>query len=39
MPLAQKQKYADYVIDNSGTREETLSQTHGVYESLRRLQS
>lgn len=39
MPLAQKRNYADYVIDNSGTREDTLRQTEAVYESLRRLQA
>ena len=39
MPLTQKRIYADYVIDNSGTREETARQTQAVYESLRRLQS
>ena len=39
MPLTQKRNYADYVIDNSGTREETARQTQAVYESLRRLQS
>lgn len=39
MPLTQKRNYADYVIDNSGTREDTARQTRAVYESLRRLQS
>ncbi|MDQ6701037.1 MAG: dephospho-CoA kinase [Acidobacteriota bacterium] len=39
MPLTQKRNYADYVIDNSGTREDTARQTQAVYESLRRLQS
>ena len=39
MPLTQKRTYADYIIDNSGTREETARQTQAVYESLRRLQS
>jgi len=37
MPLAEKRKYADYVIDTSGTKEETLQQTEEVYTSLRRL--
>jgi dephospho-CoA kinase len=36
-PLEQKMKYADYVIDTSGTRENTLSQTQAVYRSLRSL--
>ena len=37
MPLAEKRKYADYVIDTSGTKEETLRQTREVYNSLRSL--
>ena len=37
MPLEEKVKYADYVIDTSGTKESTLEQTRAVYESLRRL--
>jgi dephospho-CoA kinase len=37
MPLAEKRKYADYVIDTSGAKEETLRQTGEVYHSLRRL--
>ena len=35
MPLAEKRKYADYVIDTSGAKEETLRQTQEVYNSLR----
>lgn len=35
MPLAEKRKYADYVIDTSGSKEETVEQTRRVYESLR----
>lgn len=35
MPLPEKQKFADYVIDNSGSKEETLRQTREVYQSLR----
>jgi dephospho-CoA kinase len=35
MPLAEKVKRADYVIDTSGTKENTLRQTEQVYESLR----
>jgi dephospho-CoA kinase len=37
MPLAEKVQYADYVVDTSGTKENTLAQTHEVYASLRRL--
>jgi dephospho-CoA kinase len=35
MPLDEKRKYADYVIDTSGTKEETLRQTNEVYHCLR----
>ncbi len=35
LPLSEKIKRADYVIDTSGTKEETLRQTERVYESLR----
>jgi dephospho-CoA kinase len=34
MPLADKIKYADYVIDTSGAKENTLEQTRDVYQSL-----
>ena len=37
MPLEEKVKYADFVIDTSGTKENTLQQVRTVYESLRRL--
>lgn len=37
MPLEEKVKYADYVIDTSGTKDQTLEQTRAVYESLRSL--
>ncbi|HEY1755625.1 MAG TPA: dephospho-CoA kinase [Bryobacteraceae bacterium] len=37
MPLDEKVKFADYVIDTSGPKEETLAQTRAVYESLRSL--
>jgi dephospho-CoA kinase len=37
MPLEEKRKYADYVIDTSGTKEDTLRQTEEVYHSLRSL--
>jgi dephospho-CoA kinase len=34
MPIAEKAKLADYVIDNSGTREETERQVRTVYGAL-----
>jgi dephospho-CoA kinase len=34
MPLAEKIKYADYVIDTSGAKENTLVQTRAVYQAL-----
>jgi dephospho-CoA kinase len=34
MPLEEKKKHADYLIDTSGTREETLRQTKLVWEDL-----
>ena len=34
MPLAEKIKYADYVIDTSGAKENTLAQTGAVYQAL-----
>jgi dephospho-CoA kinase len=37
MPLEDKVKYADFVIDTSGSKENTLLQTRTVYEALRRL--
>jgi dephospho-CoA kinase len=37
MPLDEKVKFADYVIDTSGPKEKTLAQTRAVYESLRSL--
>jgi dephospho-CoA kinase len=37
MPLTAKRKYADYIVDTSGTKENTMEQTRAVYESLRRL--
>lgn len=35
MPLDEKRKFADYVIDTSGDKEDTLRQTRIVYEQLR----
>lgn len=37
MPLEEKRKYADYVIDTSGSKEETARQVAMVYETLRSL--
>ena len=37
MPLAEKTKYADYVIDTGASKEETVKQVHTVYQALRRL--
>jgi dephospho-CoA kinase len=39
MPLAEKRKFADYVIDTSGEKEETLRQTRRVYDELRRIEA
>ena len=39
LPLEEKLRVADYVIDTSGTKEETLKKTREVYESLRILQA
>jgi dephospho-CoA kinase len=36
MPLEEKRKYADYVIDTSGTKEDTRRQTAEVYRCLRK---
>jgi dephospho-CoA kinase len=38
MPLRDKLRYADYVIDTSGEKEDTLRQTRAVYESLRSIE-
>lgn len=37
MPVAEKVARADYVIDTSGTKEDTLRQTKMVFEELRKL--
>lgn len=34
IPLPKKLEYADFVIDNNGTREETLKETRKVYSEL-----
>jgi dephospho-CoA kinase len=38
MPLEEKQKFADFVIDTSGQKEDTLRQARAVYEALRRIE-
>ncbi len=38
MSLSEKRKFADFVIDTSGEKEDTLRQTRAVYEVLRRTQ-
>jgi dephospho-CoA kinase len=35
MPLSEKRRYADFVIDSSGSKEATAAQTRTVYEALR----
>jgi dephospho-CoA kinase len=39
MPLEEKRKYADFVIDTSGEKEDTVRQTRAAYEALRRIES
>jgi len=39
MPTAEKRKFADFVIDTSGEKEDTLRQTREVFAQLRRIQS
>jgi dephospho-CoA kinase len=39
MPNTEKRKYADFVIDTSGEKEDTVRQARAVYEELRRVQS
>ncbi len=36
MPLEEKKRFADYIIDNRGSREETEQQVRTVFEQLRR---
>jgi dephospho-CoA kinase len=38
MPLEEKRKYADFVIDTSGTKEDTVRQARTIYEELRRIE-
>ncbi len=37
LPLEEKLKVADYVVDTSGTKENTIEQVRAVYDSLRSL--
>lgn len=39
MPLEKKKEFADYMIDTSGAKDDTLRQTEVVYQDLRRLAS
>ena len=39
MPLEEKVKYADFIIDTSGSKENTLQQVRTVHQSLRELNS
>ena len=39
MPLEEKKKFADFIIDTSGEKEHTLIQVRRLYEELRRLAS
>jgi dephospho-CoA kinase len=38
VPLEEKRKLADFVIDTSGTKQDTLQQTCAVYHELRRIE-
>jgi len=35
MPVEEKLRYADFVVDTSGAKEQTVAQTRAVYEKLR----
>jgi dephospho-CoA kinase len=39
LPLEEKRKFADFVIDTSGEKADTLRQTRAVYDTLRRIES
>ena len=39
MPIEEKRKFADFVIDTSGEKESTVRQTRAVYEALRSIES
>jgi dephospho-CoA kinase len=38
MPLEEKRKYAHFIIDTSGEKEDTVRQTRPVFEELRRIE-
>ena len=38
MPMADKRKFAHYVIDTSGSKEDTLRRVREVYDALRRIE-
>lgn len=38
MPLEEKRKYADFVVDTSGTKENTIQQVREVYAALRSIE-
>jgi len=38
MPLSEKRKFADFIVDTSGTKEETLRQVRVVFDALRRIE-
>ncbi len=38
MPLEEKRKYADFVVDTSGSKEDTLRHVRQVYEKLRSIE-
>ncbi len=38
MPFSRKRNFADFVIDTSGEKEDTLRQTRAVYEALRSIE-
>jgi dephospho-CoA kinase len=39
MPLVEKRKFAHYVIDTSGSKEQTLRRVREVYDALRRIEA
>jgi dephospho-CoA kinase len=39
MPAAEKRKFAHYVIDTSGSKEDTLQSVREIYDSLRRIET
>jgi dephospho-CoA kinase len=39
MPLEEKRKFADFVINTNGDKEDTIRQTRAVYEALRSIES